>query len=280
MYRAIHLALKNARSVVFLFESVAECYMRAFPGALDAKRIHIIPNGYEGGVDESEPPKGDRCTVLYSGTISTYRYDTLLESVVLLKRAHPTEAQRLRFHFVGEGSDAVMKEAVSLGISDLVETSAPLPQSAVSALQRAAHALLVLGRPPTTKGYELLAGAKLFEYIKARRPIIGVLPNDEGKKILLKFGLPTIADVDSASNIVTVLRRLLDAWSTDTLATLLPQRSVIDTYSSENQTSALVRALMGIAPVAPFVPGSLGIPPSLDGKILSNAAAASYSGWI
>jgi len=173
-----------------------------------------------------------------------------------------------------------MKEAARLGISDLVRTNGPVPQNTIATLQRSAHALLVLGRPPTRKGYELVAGAKLFEYIKAGRPIIGVLPNDEGKKILLKFGLPTIADIDSASNGVAVLRRLLDAWSTDTLATLLPQRSVIDTYSSENQTSALVRALMGIAPVAPFVPGSLGIPPSLDGKILSNAAAASYSGWI
>ena len=125
--------------MVFLFESVAECYMRAFPGALDAERIHIIPNGYEGKIEDTVAPKGDRCTVLYSGTISTYRYDTFLRSLVLLKNKYPEEAKRLRFNFVGEGSDAVLKEAASFGIADLVETSAPVPQSTVAALQRAAH---------------------------------------------------------------------------------------------------------------------------------------------
>ena len=200
VYVAMHRAFKNARAVVFLFESVAECYLRAFPGALDPKRVHIIPNGYEGEIEETAPPKGDRCSVLYSGTISTYRYDTLLQSLVLLKDKYPEQGKRLQLQFVGEGSDAVLKEAARLGISELVETSAPVPQSKIPALQRAAHALLLLGRPPTMKGYELVVGAKLFEYLKARRPIIGVLPDDEGKRILLRLGLTTVADVDSRGN--------------------------------------------------------------------------------
>ena len=50
--RAMFRILKGSRAVVFLYEAVAECYLRAYRGAIDPARIHIIPNGYEGPVAE------------------------------------------------------------------------------------------------------------------------------------------------------------------------------------------------------------------------------------
>jgi glycosyltransferase involved in cell wall biosynthesis len=267
VYRAMHTALKKARAVVFLFESVAECYLRAFPGALDAKKIYIIPNGYDGTIEKIAPPKADECIVLYSGTVSSYRYDTFLQALRLLKGRYPDQANRLRIHFVGEGADAVMRDSAALGISEIVKTRHPVPQSKITCLQREAHAFLVLGRPATMKGYELVAGAKLFEYLKARRPIIGVLPQDEGKKILLKLGISTIADVDSPSQIVSVLRRLVDVWSAGMLSVLLPDRAAVEIYSVEQQVTDLVCALEGKAPAVPFIPGCNEIPPSLHGSV-------------
>ena len=46
--RAMYRILKQAQAVIFLFDAVAECYLQAYPGALDDKKIHIIPNGYDG----------------------------------------------------------------------------------------------------------------------------------------------------------------------------------------------------------------------------------------
>ena len=269
VFAGMHRAFKDAQGVVFLFESVAECYLRAFRGALDSRRVHIIPNGYEGEAEETAPPKADRCTALYTGTISTYRYDTLLQSLVLLKNKHPDQAKWLRFHFVGEGTDAVMKDAAAFGVSELVETSAPVPQSKIPALQAEAHALLLLGRPQTTSGHELVAGAKLFEYLKARRPIIGVLPDDEGRRILRKMGITTVADVNSPEEIATQLERLLQGWLSESLSSLLPDRSQCALYSAEQQVEALVRALEGAPAIEPFIYGSVEIPRSLRRKIPS-----------
>ena len=109
-------------------------------------------------------------------------------------------------------------------------------------------------------GYELFARRKVFGYLKAGMPIIGVLPNDETKKILLRVGVTTVADVDSQSEIVTVLRRLLDAWSQGKLSSLLPKRAACEIYSAERQTQDLVRALEGTPALEPFVPGSVEIP--------------------
>jgi len=169
--------------------------------------------------------------------------------------------------------EGLANEAAALGLSDVIETAGPTSHAEIARLQRGAHALLVLGRLPTIRGYELLAGAKLFDYLKAGRPIVGVLPPDETKKILQRVGVSTIADADSPAEIVAVFLRLLDAWSTGTLSSLVPNRVACEAYSAERQAAALVRALEGVPAAEPFVPGSVEIPPSLRDEI-------GKGGWV
>jgi hypothetical protein len=230
-------------------------------------KIHLIPNGYEGTIDEFGVPGGDQCTLLYTGTLSDYRYDTLLQALHGFKKSDPARAKRLRLLFVGDSIEALANDVAALGLSDIVVTASTMPHAEIVRLQQEAHAFLMLERKPTMKGYELLAGAKLFGYLKAGRPIVGVLPSGEAKKILQRVGVSTIADVDSSSEIMAVLRQILDAWAAGTLASLIPDRTACEVYSAQRQTAALVRALEGASAVEPFVPGLLEIPPSLQRDI-------------
>jgi hypothetical protein len=254
---------KSAQSAVFAYDDEAECFCRVYQGALEPSKIHIIPNGYEGPIDKFATAKGNKLVLLYTGTLSSYRFDTLLQAIYDFKRGHPREAKQLRFLFVGEGVDVLGDKATKLGISEIIETRGPVSQTEVAVLQREAHALLMLERIPTVKGYELLAGAKLFGYLRAGRPIFGVLPQGEAKKILERIHVSTVADVNSPTEIVAVLRRLLDAWSGGLLSSLVPDRTACEVYSAEHQTKALVRALEGVPAATPFVPGSVDVPPSL-----------------
>jgi len=272
--RAMYRVLKEARGVVFQSDTVAECYWNAYRGAMDASKIHIIPNGYEGTIDESTPAKGDNCTILYSGTLSYYRYDTLLQAISSLKQLSPILTKQLRVLFVGEDTEALAKEAATLGLTDIVTTPGAVSYAEITRLEREAHAFLMLGQRPV-KGYELYASSKLFSYLKAGRPILGVLPSNEAKKILHRVGSSTVADVDSPLEIVSVLQRILNAWSTGTLSSLLPNRAACEVYSSERQTPALVRALEGTVAADPFVPGMVAIPPSLREELaLTNGSIA------
>ena len=265
--RTLYKLLEGAQAVILRYVTEAECYWCAYQGALDASRIHLIPNGYDGVIDKFAAPDGDKCVILYTGTLSSYRYDTLLQALSEFNKSNPARAHCLRLLFVGEGTEALINEAAALGLSDLVAAADPTSYAEINRLQSAAHALLVLGRPPTMKGYELFAGAKLFGYLKAGRPIIGVLPPDETKKILHSVGVSTIADVDSPSEIIAVLGQLLDAWSAKRLSSLIPDRAACEAYSAERQTAALIRALEGVPAAQPFVPHSVEIPPSLRGEI-------------
>jgi hypothetical protein len=264
--RLLSRLFNDAQAVVFRYMAEAESYWRAYPGVLVPEKIHLIPNGYDGSVARFDVPRRDRCTLLYTGSVREYSYDTLLEALVSLKKSEPTITSGLRLVFVGEGSDAVAKSAVSLGLTDVIETIGVVPFGHVNQLQSEAHALLLLGWKPA-RGHEF-RGSKIFGYLKAGRPIIGVLPDDDqNRKILRSVGVGTFANIESPSQIAATLRQLVNAWREDDLPSLLPDPAACERYSAERQTQALVCALEGQPPKDAFKPGSCPVPPSLAGLI-------------
>jgi len=265
--RLLFQLFKEAQAVTFRYHSEAECYWRAYPGALDPSRIHIIPNGYDGTIEvfSSTVRSQAKCMVLYAGTIAPYRFDTLLQGLSLLKKSAPALARHLQILFVGDCMDVLARAASILDVSDIVKVQSTVSYAEVCRLQKEANALLLLGLIPM-KGYEL-CGSKVFSYLKAGRPIIGVVPQDEMKNVLHQVGVETIADIDSPSEIASVFRQVLEAWQKNMLPSLLPARKACEIYSAERQTVALVAALAGAHPVEPFVPGSVEIPHSLRGGI-------------
>jgi glycosyltransferase involved in cell wall biosynthesis len=269
MYRL----LKDAQAVTFRYHTEAECYWRAYPGALNTSQIHIIPNGYEGTVEKFDVPKGEFCRILYAGTLESYRYDTLLQALRIFKHQDAVSAKHLRISFVGEESEKLLDQASALGVADLIEISGPKPHDEIMRLQSEAHGLLILGRPSTMKGYELFAGAKLFGYLKVGRPIVGILPADETRKILRRVGGSTVTDVDSPVEIATLLKRFVEAWSDEQLHLLVPDAVACEVFSAPQQTLALVRALEGLPSADPFIPGNVIIPPSLKEDL-------GYGAWI
>jgi glycosyltransferase involved in cell wall biosynthesis len=265
--RNLYRVLQTAHAIVFRYRREAECYWRAYAGAFDHAKVHIIPNGFDGSIDDAPIRAGDKCTIVYTGTLSSYRYDALLQALQTLKRGDPERAGRLSLIFVGDSAEGFRRDVHARGLYDIVEIRPPVSHSDVSRLYRDAHGLLVFGRPADMGGYELFAGAKLFEYLKAGRPIVGVLPRDETRNILDRVGATTVADVDSPSEITALLSSLIETWKAGRLEDLAPDRRACEAFSAENQTAALVRALNGEAAAEPFVPGTVDVPPSLRRKI-------------
>jgi hypothetical protein len=200
--------------------------------------------------------------ILYAGTITPYRYDTLLQGLRLLKQSYPVLARQLHILFVGDGMDVLALAARSLDVSDIVKVMATVSYAEVCCLQREANALLLLGLIPM-KGYEL-CGSKVFSYLKSARPIIGIVPQDEMRNVLQRVGVNTIADIDSPLEIANVFRQVLEAWAEGTLSSLVPDRKSCAVYSAKQQTMALIRALEGASAIEAFVPGSAKVPPSLQ----------------
>ncbi len=265
--RTLYRLFQNAQAVVFRYPAEAECYWRAYPGALRPDRIFIIPNGFEGRVESPTLPDGDRMVVLHAGTLSSYRYDSLLDGLVLVNRKNQDYQHQIKFLFVGEGADRVEADAARRGLAGMVSARPATAHSALACLYRSAHVLLVLGREKKLRGHELCAGAKLFGYLKTGRPILGVLPEDETARILKQVGVTTIASAEDPGQIASLLERMASEWTAGRLASLAPDPSRSEDFSSENQIEHYLRALEDRSPLAPFVPCQTSVPPSLEEKV-------------
>jgi glycosyltransferase involved in cell wall biosynthesis len=266
--RIICRMFERAQGVVFLFESVAQAYMRTFPEALEKSKIHIIPNGFEGEVESFVHTPGDRCTVLYAGMLSSYRYDTLLEGLVRLKRNARERAAELRVRFVGEGLRELAERVADLDLGDVIEILPPTSHAEVRRLQQEAHALLVLGRTPGREGHELVAGAKLFGYLQAGRPIIGIVPRDETRRILSHIGNSLIANADAPEEVSAVFEQVLNAWSSRTLDRLSPNRAACEAYSTSRQIMGLISVLNGAFHEKVLTAEASTMPPSLESETI------------
>ena len=125
--RLLRELLSDAQAVTFFYEAEAECFWRLYKGSLNPSRIHIIPNGFDGEAEEGVLPAGDRFTMLYTGTLSDYRYQTFLDALRIFKQREPSQAARLSVQFVGEGVEDVADLARQLNIADIVSTAAAGP---------------------------------------------------------------------------------------------------------------------------------------------------------
>jgi len=240
-----------------------------YRGALDVSRIHVIPNGFDGEVEPFVPPHAAKFALLYTGTLSDYGYDQFLEALAEFIRLDPSRAPRLSVEFVGEVNAMFVRRLKYLRLTAIVSVRPPVPHVEIEQLQRDAHALLMLERKSSHKGYELLAGAKLFGYLKAGKPILGVVPHGEAERVLRDVGVSTIADASSVEAIRQALETMFNRWCRGELADLVPDPSACERYSGRTQTVALARALEGVPPAEPFVPGAVDVVPSLKTEFVA-----------
>ncbi len=164
-------AVCSAASIVTVSDALADAVV--LEHGMRRDRVWVIPNGYE--PDESDAGAGsvtqrasagdsNRFTIAHVGTvIARNRPELFLEA---LRRLYERGALGgMRFIFVGNLSPSYV---ASLGLSDVIETTGLVSRAEATRRMREADALLLLtGAYVGQWGYS----AKLFEYLRAGRPI-------------------------------------------------------------------------------------------------------------
>jgi glycosyltransferase involved in cell wall biosynthesis len=215
---------------------VAERY-----SSLAAENLEVIPNGYEEqafrAAERLVSPSAatTRRVLLHSGTIypGADRDPTALMQAIStlcingtlnpdnfeLRLRDPSNQQ----HF--------QKLAEDFGIARVVTILGPLPYKEALAEMLSADGLLLL------QGYTSNPAipAKLYEYLRARRPILALVhPDGETATLLRTLGLKAMARLDDAD----AIGGLLTDWSADATHEL-PSNEVVAEFSRELLTARL-----------------------------------------
>jgi glycosyltransferase involved in cell wall biosynthesis len=162
----------SAAAIVTVSEPWRELYATKF-----AKPTISVMNGYDPAdlPQAAPPPRGGLpLTLVHVGTIYRGRRDpTALCQALRQGGFTPSE---IRLVFYGRHLEWVDEIAHAVGVRDFVELHHPVPYAQALALQTRADLLLLLQwNAPGEAGN---VPGKLFEYLAARRPIVGLGPED------------------------------------------------------------------------------------------------------
>lgn len=245
---------KSAARIVFCTNGARRIFAERYP-RLDSSRLEVISNGYDeqvfrdvdaarGTPDGAEPSRtgSRRRVLLHSGTIypGTDRDPTaLFEAIRSLSGAGLVTAENFELRLRDPSNEAHFRAlAQRLGIEPLVNILPPLSYREALAEMMTTDALLLL------QGYTSNPAipAKLYEYLRARRPILGLVhPDGETAATLRSLSIDSLVPLTDAEPI----RQLLERWLTDPakLEAQLPSASGVTKFSREQLTVQLARVL-------------------------------------
>jgi glycosyltransferase involved in cell wall biosynthesis len=247
-YRRIQLARLD-RALEFRVLSSAAGIVVTTEEAEDVIRARFrvptatVMNGYDpdDACERSLESSPEELRVVYTGVLNHDRRDpTLLFHAMRTLRA---EGRTVVADFYGRDSVLAAKAGARVGVGDLVSVHGAIPYGDSLQVQRDADLLLLLQwNNPAERG---VCPAKIFEYAAARRPVLGIGPDDGVvARLLGEFGMGVV--LQRPDDIAGELRRLMDekarAGGLPDVASQPP-----DELSRERQVEKLARFLACVA---------------------------------
>lgn len=236
-------AAQHAAAMVFTTPGACDDYRQRYQQA--AGRIHLIENGYDEApfreIAPSEKPLvPGRVTLLHSGIVYPSERDPrpLFDALAKLKAAAPELAARLHVRLRACAHEAFVNEELARrNITDLVETQPPIPYREALEEMCRADALLVM----QAANCNAQIPAKLYEYFRAGRPLIGLTdPAGDTARSLRAAGVSAIAPLDNAAAIGELLLRYLKNGAEQGFT---PTASYVQACSRQARTAALAGLL-------------------------------------
>ncbi|MDO9512164.1 MAG: glycosyltransferase family 4 protein [Bacteroidales bacterium] len=242
---ALWLDKKYEKSVIEMADAilvVSDSLKRLFSAKTDeveASKIHVLANGY----DRSDFPVvehiiTDVFRIVYTGTISDdYPLDVLVNSLIRLRDSGRTNWQ---IEVCGKLSPALHQWILK---SDIASNFRFVPymshQDVVIKMQKSEVLLLII--PDIEDNAGILTG-KLFEYIAAQRPILGIGPvNGDASAILRETGSGEMFDYNNMESVTQYLSIWYDVWQSGNWE--FAPTGDIEKYSREALTGQLVEII-------------------------------------
>ncbi|MCD6098749.1 glycosyltransferase [bacterium] len=204
-------------------EAVTEHLMRRYPEK-PKSRFVTLPLGFNerifSGVKSTSP--SDRFVLLYTGSLEPYdepkgfamtpKY--LLEGLSLFLKERPDA--RIVLRFVGHFPDFHREKIARLNLERFVETPGYLPHRYIPRELMSASSLLLLYFSSTGSPRQL--PGKLFEYMRAGKPVLALMPDEcETARILKKANLGIFAPPEEPEAIKRSIKELYSLWEEEKL---------------------------------------------------------------
>jgi len=207
-------------------------------------RFVCIQNGYDQEnfrkaetLGTSVKSKGEKITLVHSGVLYQSERDPrqFFRALGSLKNSGEISSRDLAIVLRASGNETAYQQMIKdIGIDDIVSLEPGIEYSEALAEMLSVDGLLLL----QASNCNLQIPAKVYEYLRARKPILALTdPHGETAALLKSCGIDTTARLDSENEIIEGLRRFLSSIRKSSAP--LAEEEIIARYSREAQTREL-----------------------------------------
>ena len=208
--------LRHCERAVFTTPGAMRLYTERYRD-IPQSRFTIIENGYDesafGQAEQGQDPgrsNGGPLVLVHSGTVYPSERDprTFFGALSVLCRNGEIKPELLRIVLRATGCDDYLRGLIKdYGIGEIVKLEPALSYRDALSEMLAADGLLVL--QAANCNYQV--PAKVYEYLRARRPILALTdPAGDTAAVLKDAGIDTIAPLDSHEEISSLIIRFLE----------------------------------------------------------------------
>lgn len=148
-----------------------------------ARNVATVPNGFDGDCNQFDF-EADRFILSHTGIIPPKTSSLIWEAIGELIEKNQEFSNSFKLRLVGQVDNSVKEILAQNGVLKHTEFVPYLPHEEMPETQRRSHALLLL--IPQCENSQGIVTGKFYEYLQARRPIIGIGPEDGDAAAILK----------------------------------------------------------------------------------------------
>lgn len=197
-------------------------FARAFP-QLEPAANFVIPNGFEASATAEPPPRSGPIHIVHAGEIFTGRsLLPVLQAAATLAARHPQRPVRVITYGDLPAAELARIQAANLG--QFVEVRPRVPFAALFAELQHAHLLLAV------VGEHMLYSTpyKVYDYMAAGRPILGIAPRGAALfELLAESGAGLCVDRDDTAGIENAIEKFMNG-------DVVPLRARVERYRWAN----------------------------------------------
>lgn len=250
--------LRRANRLIFVGPKYRDRVLEGRPSFL-ATKATILYNGYDEddfvGLSYDDTGNSSYFTIGHIGTFGRWvTPDPFLRALGQAMRQRPELQSRIRVRFIGEvKSDPAMTEQILKvlqreGLQQVVTLEPFLPhREALNQMMQCNCLLFVRNYLPEEPLYsELVIGAKLFEYLRAQRPILALVPPEgDAARLVRELGAGVVVAAEDTEGIVRAILEMYDAFCRGELV-VHNDVSQLQQFEHRNQTEKLANILNAI----------------------------------
>ena len=246
MQRSLERAVvERAARVVSATEPITRDFRERYRD-VPADRFSTITNGFDSEDFNAlgTSPDREHFTITYAGTLFNHATPgPFFEAVARVLAATPRWRDVLRLRFVGSMIEPFRAMIGQHGLSDVTRVDGYLPHAEALRLMAEADALLLI--VPDTPGSHIMLTQKVFEYVAARRPVLGLVPAGAAKDFLAEIGEGTTVHPADVDGMARALTSMLTEWEAQGRVEL-GENPRLARYSRRSLTQALCAELDAI----------------------------------